>query len=191
MVDAARQGVEPTDTDALLLEQVRRGDESAFERLFERHYAAVYRALYGMLGTREAAEDLAQETFLTLYSRPPQPEPGVSLAAWLCRVALNRASNALRGQRRELARVERLAPRQAQPGPDDDALRAEERTRVRGALARLPERQARLLLLRHAGLSYAEVAQALGVAPGSVGTLLARAEQAFVAIYEDDDGPVP
>lgn len=181
MVDAAGRGA--IDTDALLLEQVRRGDAAAFERLFERHYATVYRALFGMLGAREPAEDLAQETFLALYRRPPRPEPGLSLAAWLCRVALNRASNALRSQRRELARVERLALPEAQPGPDDDALRAEARAQVRGALARLPARQAHLLLLRHAGLSYAEVAQALGVAPGSVGTLLARAEQAFVAAY--------
>ncbi|PMP85558.1 MAG: RNA polymerase subunit sigma-24, partial [Roseiflexus castenholzii] len=60
---------------------------------------------------------------------------------------------------------------------------AEERDQVRAALATMPQRQAHLLLLRHAGLSYAEVAAVLNLAPGSVGTLLARAERAFVAAF--------
>jgi RNA polymerase sigma-70 factor (ECF subfamily) len=55
---------------------------------------------------------------------------------------------------------------------------------VRRALRRLPERQTQLLLLRQMGLSYAELADACGVAPGSVGTLLARAASAFRKAYE-------
>jgi RNA polymerase sigma-70 factor, ECF subfamily len=55
---------------------------------------------------------------------------------------------------------------------------------VRAAIAELPERQGRLLLLRYAGLSYVEIASALEVAPGSVGTLLARAERAFLLAFE-------
>jgi RNA polymerase sigma-70 factor, ECF subfamily len=184
MVDTGRLAAEPLDSDALLLEQLRRGDGSAFERLFERHYATVYRALYGLLGNREAAEDMAQETFLTLLRTPPPAEPGAHLAAWLCRVALNRGYNTLRGERRALARAERLAEPDTAPGPEEAVGRGEDRARVRAALAHLPEKQAKLLLLRHAGLSYAEVAQALGVAAGSVGTLLARAERAFVAAYD-------
>jgi RNA polymerase sigma-70 factor (ECF subfamily) len=72
---------------------------------------------------------------------------------------------------------------QQQSDPQDEYLRREERERVRAALARLPERSAKLLLLRHAGLAYAEIAAALQVAPGSVGTLLVRAERAFLAAY--------
>ena len=55
---------------------------------------------------------------------------------------------------------------------------------MRAAIAELPERQGRLLLLRYAGLSYGEIAAALDVAASSVGTLLARAERAFLAVYE-------
>jgi RNA polymerase sigma-70 factor (ECF subfamily) len=183
IVDAAKRGPGPIDTDALLLERLRSGDEESFERLFERHYGTVFRALFGLTGIREEAEDLAQETFLALYHTPPRPEPGVSLAAWLCRVGLNRGYNRLRGEQREQRRVERVADEPVQAGPEEELGRVEDRARVRSALAQLPERQARLLLLRHAGLSYAEVAQALEVAPGSVGTLLARAERAFVAAY--------
>ena len=170
------------ESDQTLLERLRRGDESAFDDLFVRHYAVVYRVVYGLTGTREAAEDAAQETFLALYRRPPAPDQ--PLRPWLCRVALNTARNALRAERRDALRIERAAPGVVAAGEPAEAVeRAEERDRVRAALATLPQRQARLLLLRHAGLSYAEVAAALDLAPGSVGTLLARAERAFAEAY--------
>jgi RNA polymerase sigma-70 factor (ECF subfamily) len=58
---------------------------------------------------------------------------------------------------------------------------------VRRALLKLPQKQGQLLLLRHAGLSYKELAEALQVAPGSVGTLLARAEAAFERAYAEEE----
>lgn len=169
------------ESDGALLERLRRGDEAAFEELFARHYATVYRVLYGLTGKREAAEDAAQDTFLTLYRRPPASHQPVR--PWLCRVALNTARNTLRSERRDAARIERAAQTPSVEDPSEAAERAEERDQVRAALAMLPQRQAHLLLLRHAGLSYAEVAAALDLAPGSIGTLLARAERAFAEAY--------
>jgi RNA polymerase sigma-70 factor (ECF subfamily) len=166
-----------------LIERLRQGDQAAFERLFLRHYGQIFLVLYHLVGSREEAEDLAQETFLALYDQPPAAGAGTSLVAWLCRVALNRGYNALRGQRRAQQRLERVAEPPAQIDPQDELARTEDRALVRAAIARLPERQGRLLLLRYAGLSYAEIAAALQVAPGSVGTLLARAERAFEAAY--------
>jgi RNA polymerase sigma-70 factor (ECF subfamily) len=99
------------------------------------------------------------------------------------RVPLNCGYNALRGQRRAQQRLVRLAEPPAQIDPQEELARAEDRTLVRAAIAKLPERQGRLLLLRYAGLSYAEIAGALDLAPASVGTLLARAERAFEAVY--------
>jgi RNA polymerase sigma-70 factor (ECF subfamily) len=63
--------------------------------------------------------------------------------------------------------------------PETEALRAENRVQVRAVLATLPERQAKLLLLRQEDLKYTEIAEILEIAPGSVGTLLVRAERAF------------
>lgn len=171
------------EQDNALLQRMSRGDSSAFEELFTRYYAQVYRVAYGLVGTNEAAEDLAQETFLELYRHAPALAPGVGLVSWLCRVALNKGYNSLRGEKRALQRIEQFA----HPGQDDpyaDLLRVEDRTRVREVLDKLSERQSKLLMLRYAGLSLAELAAALGVAPGSVGTLLARAERAFTAAYE-------
>ena len=173
----------PNDTDAVLPERLRSGDSTAFEELFLRHYAAVYRVSYGVVGNTQEAEDLAQETFTALYRQPPRLDDPGALGAWLYRAAVNRAYNALRSKQRLQRRLERVEPEQ-QSDPQDEYVRREERERVRAALARLPERTAKLLLLRHAGLAYAEIAAALQVAPGSVGTLLVRAERAFIQVYE-------
>jgi len=176
--------------------------EKDFDELFKAHYEGVYRLLYRMVGTREEAEDLAQETFLRLHQAghlwdprrlseslraEPRDRPH-NIRGWLYRVASNLAYNALRGEGRRRRRQEETA-RQAivmSRGEDDPAelvVRTDERQAVRQALATLSQRQAQLLLLRHAGLSYRELAEALGVAPGSVGALLARAEIAFEKSY--------
>ena len=157
--------------------------EDDFDALFMAHYDGVYRLLYRITGTREEAEDLAQETFLRLSRQRFGPGREHNVRAWLYRVATNLAFNALRGggrrQRREAQTVYGAAAGSPALDPADVAAQADERAAVRRALSRLPERQAQLLLLRHAGLSYRELAAALAVAPGSVGTLLARAEAAF------------
>lgn len=175
-----------SERDERLLERLRSGDAAAFEQLFTQHYSQVYRVAYHVVGTREEAEDLAQETFLALYREPPPAT--TPLLAWLCRVALNRGYNSLRGQRRAEQRAARLAESAESPDPQSELLRAEERARVRATIAALPERQGKLLLLRYAGLAYAEIAETLGVAAGSVGTLLARAERAFLALYQAAPG---
>lgn len=192
-----KQTDDPEPRDEELLERLTQGDHAAFEALFLRYYQQVYRVLAHLVGSREQAEDLAQETFLTLYRQPPPTDVGDKLVAWLCRVALNRGYNALRSERRARQRMERVERmergEQVPPGSPSDELasevvRAEEQAVVRDVLARLPERQSAILLLRSAGCSYAEIATALHVKPGSVGTLLARAERAFGARYRQQGG---
>jgi RNA polymerase sigma-70 factor (ECF subfamily) len=159
----------------------------AFDCLFLRYHTQVYKVAYGLVGRREEAEDLAQETFIELYRNAPALDRDPTLLPWLCRVALNKGYNALRGERRERERVERWAVMPEQVDPVAEVLRSEERAKVRDVLRGLPGRQSELLLLRHAGLSYAEVASVIDVAPGSVGTLLVRAERAFVAAYKGQE----
>ncbi len=183
-ISAARTESAAGDDD--LLRQWRRGNERAFNDLFLRYYRPVYRVLQGVVGSPEEAEDLAQETFLVLYRNPPRLA-GAGLGPWLYRVAANRGYNALRSARRarqHMEQVEQAIDAAAAVDPRSAFLRQEERQRVRGALARLPERSAKLLLLRYGGLSYAEIAVALEIAPSSVGALLARAERAFATAYE-------
>jgi len=159
--------------------------EAAFEAAFAEYYSRVYGVLFRLLGERAEAEDLTVETFWRLWQHaPPQTE---NLGGWLYRVALRLGYNALRAARRR-ARYELEAGAEAlefsaPPDPARAVELAQERARVRAALKQLPARDAQLLVLRQAGLSYKELAAALNVAPGSIGTLLHRAEAAFEKVY--------
>lgn len=173
--------------DALLLWRFYQGDEASFEALFQRHYDMVYGVLFRLTGTREQAEDLAQEVFLKL-SRGRLAH-GENVAGWLYRVAVNTGYNALRESARR-GRRERIAAADepgSAPGPEEEAQQRAIQVRVRRALARIPARSAKLLVLREAGFSYRELAEIVGVAPGSVGTLLARAQAALIRAYHEED----
>ena len=166
----------------------RSWDEAEFDAVFRAYYDDIYRMLFRIVGTRPEAEDLAQETFLRLFRRRFSESREHNLRAWLYRVATNLAYNSLRSTRRREGRQETATYQMSGSGGQDSdpasiALRNDERETVRCVLASLRPRQAQLLLLRHAGLSYREIAQVLNVASGSVGTLLARAEAAFEAAY--------
>jgi RNA polymerase sigma-70 factor (ECF subfamily) len=147
------------------------------EQVFRAGYPRVVAVAARVLGSRHEAEDVAQEVFLAFgrSSVPAGEAPG-----WLSVAAAHTALNHLRSGRRRAAR-EGAAGSPDGVGPDvaDDVVTSDERRRVREALARLPRRQAVALVLRHSGLSYGEVAAALDLSPGSVGTTVRRAETAL------------
>src|SRR2546427_4299800 len=129
---------------------------------------------------RTAAEDVAQEVFLKFH-RSPSPD-SERASGWLHSAAVHSALNVIRGERRRAQREIAHALDPARPAiasPERVVEEAEQRREVRRALRRLPERTAAVLMLRHSGLSYAEVATALGIKVGNVGTLLRRAEEAL------------
>jgi len=175
-------------SDSILLERVGQGDEASFEILFYRHYDRIYGLLFRLLGNRTEAEDVTQEVFLKLYKRPLRGRREHNVGGWLYRVATNMGYNHLRSTKRRWGRNTLLVPdaTDAAVQPADKAIQEETKAMVRAALARLPQRQTQLLLLRQMGLSYAELATACDVAPGSVGTLLSRASQAFREAYEEE-----
>jgi len=161
-----------------------------FDALFAHCYAELYGLIYRVLGERMATEDILQDAFLKLSAdQLIQQRPDPEVGAWLRRVGLNLAFNRIRGERRARARLERVGrlelrdTDQPTDSPASLLVRLEDQAEVRRALAEVPERQRECLLLRHSGYSYAEIAATLGVAVGSVGVLLARAEQAFRATY--------
>jgi RNA polymerase sigma-70 factor (ECF subfamily) len=165
-----------------LLNRVREGDQSSFDELFLRYYSRIYDVLFRLTGDAAEADDIAQETFIRLYRHPLPPGREHNVGGWLYRVAVNLGYNALRAARRRTT-YEQVDDVATPADPESVAARNDERRRVRQTLSDLPPQQAQLLMLRHAGLSYQELAQALDVAPTSVGTLLARAERAFEVRY--------
>jgi RNA polymerase sigma-70 factor (ECF subfamily) len=171
-------------TDRVLLDGVRHGDERAFEVLFERYFPGVYGAARRVVGSPEEAEEIALDAFVRLYQRPIADTDDANVRGWLHRVATNAAFNAVRARRRRRNWFQRLAARRElvnehQADPLDLVSTSDEAAWVRARLAELPERQRTALVLRSAGLSYAEIAEALGVNLTSVGTILARAERAL------------
>jgi len=159
----------------LVAQQAQYGDERSFERCFVAHYDKVVLIAYKVLGDRQAAEDVAQEVFLSFHARV---DPSAEWApGWLWAASAHRALNVVRGSRRRRDRELRVAPATPVPNPEDDAIAADQRAVVRAALARLPQRQAEILAMQASGLSYADIASAIGVQPGSVGTLIARAQK--------------
>jgi RNA polymerase sigma-70 factor, ECF subfamily len=178
-------------SDSKLLEGVSRGDVASFETLFYRHYDRVYGLLFRLLGNRVEAEDVAQEVFLKLHRQRFPPGREHNVGAWLYQVAMNLGYNEVRSRKRRWQRNVHLALEPVDAG-NDPAVKVEQRqnqaeiqARVRAALACLSPRQSQLLLLRQMGLSYAELAEACQVAPGSVGALLARAARAFREAYKE------
>lgn len=156
-----------------------RSDDESFEALFRTEYARVAGIANRVLGDPHEAEDVAQEVFIDfhrLHSASAQYAP-----AWLHRAAAHAALNRLRGARRRQKReLAQASDENANIMDPQNQLEVnEDRRQVRRALARLAPKPAAVLVLRASGLSYAEVAQALGVGIGQVGTLLRRAESAL------------
>jgi RNA polymerase sigma factor (sigma-70 family) len=151
----------------------------AFVALFEGYFPRLYRYLDRLSGEPELAADLAQEAFVRLYTRGALPD---APEAWLVSVAMNlfRNDRSTSARRRRLLTVARAegALADAPPSPDRLAL-TDEGDRVRAALQRLSVRERQMLLLHAEGYSYREIALALELHEGSIGTLLARAKRAF------------
>jgi RNA polymerase sigma-70 factor (ECF subfamily) len=176
-------------SDTQLISRLQTGDIASFEVLFLRHYERIYGVLYRLLGNQADAEDMAQQVFLKLYHAPKRidGEAEANVIGWLYRVAVNTGYNAIRSRQRRTtwqAKLVRLWPFEiTAPDPARTVEQQETQARVRQILMTMKPRQAKLLLLRHSGLSYQELAAALELAPGSIGSLLTRAERAFRQKY--------
>lgn len=160
---------------------------SGFEALFMEHWAPVYRILHRLVGDPSEAEDLALETFFRLYQSYPPREAEFNIGGWLYRVATNLGLHSIRSWKRR-EHYETTAGKFAleetpESQPAEILARKEEQRFVRLALAQMNEQRSKILILRHSGLSYKEIAETLGLAPTSIGPLLLRAEREFERHY--------
>lgn len=154
------------------------------DRLFREYHQPLVRYLTRRLGDRDWADEVAQETFL----RAMRQESIVSERAWLFAVATNLVrdearKDARRRHRLELLREQARADEAVEPEPLA-IERAQEAALARKALDMLVERDREALLMREEGLDYTEIAAALELSIGSVGTTLARARRRLVEAYE-------
>ncbi|HKJ92503.1 MAG TPA: sigma-70 family RNA polymerase sigma factor [Longimicrobiales bacterium] len=152
--------------------------------LFQDLYPALYRYLHRLTGDADEAEDVAQESFVRLLR---QSLPEEEARPWLFTVATNLVRDRARKRQRHLRLSDSVPGPTREERPDVSAERADRIQRVRAALAEVPERDRMLLMMREEGFKYDEIARIIGVAPGSVGTLLSRALRRFADVYREQN----
>lgn len=176
------------DPDRDLVERWQQGDGVAFATLIRRHEKRIFRMLLRMTGNREEAEDVAQDTFLSLHRSGHRFRAEARFSTYVYRVAVNAALNRRRSQRRSRERVQKLQARQAAGddlpssprNPEDSVAGAEIGMIVREALAQLPESlRTPIVLYDLEDLSYGEISRILEIAEGTVKSRLHRARKAL------------
>ena len=160
-----------------------------FDEAFTLHHRAVYRAAYALVRDGGLAEDVTQEVFLKLYQHLDSLQGEEHVRAWLLRVASNTALNTIRSRSRSTTREEEFVRSAVASGGgtmtgiDADYERRTEIEEARRALAQIKEPMRSCLLLKQQGLSYREIAEALGVNEVNVGSLIARGRKEFTRVY--------
>jgi RNA polymerase sigma factor (sigma-70 family) len=163
--------------------------EAEFEAVFREHYQRIVRVIRRVLQRDSEAEEVCSEVFFRLYRSGPGVAASGLVGGWLYRTATRASIDALRANRRRAVEEQLEGNGSAgTEGPIESPLallvRRERIVEVREVLAKLKVEKAQLLLLRHSGLSYREIAEALQLGVSSVGQKLARAEAEFSALYE-------
>jgi len=185
----------PGDDDLTLIRAIRRGDSSAWTPLLSRHQNRVYAVCVRMVGDRELALDLAQDTLVKVIQGLDSYDGRSQLSTWITRIAINVCLSKLRSEK-----LRRHASLDAPSGGTDDPGRTfanstaqtreqfaadrvqsgEDRRLVLTALMRIdPEQRAILVLRDSRGMDYERIAEVLGVAVGTVKSRLFRARTAL------------
>ena len=160
---------------------------TSIEALIEESYPRVRRAAFGFLGEEQSAREAAQEAAMKAYAARERYDPGQPFYPWMYRIVKNTCLDVLRRRRRRPrseAEVERLSA--PGPSPLEAATRSQDEQRLWEAMQTLSEPHREILNMRHfQELSYAQIAEALGVAEGTVMSRLYRARRALAAAIRE------
>lgn len=166
------QSLTETRDDAELMRRVSLGDREAFHSIVRRHQDRVL-GLAARFASPSEAEDIAQEVFLSVYRSASRFRGDATFQTWLYRIVVNTCLNWKR-RAKAVPFPDNAEPQAPEEDLSDIALR------VREAIARLPDRQrVAVLLHRFEGMSYRQVAEAMGLSEEAVESLLARAYRAL------------
>lgn len=171
-----------TETD--LIDQSRRGSPDAWEALTRLHQEAVFRLAYLLLGDPDDAEDVAQETFVRAYYALDRFDVTRPLRPWLLRIASNLARNRRRSIGRYFAQLNRFA---REPEAPAQTVARDDSHTLWLAIQRLNEDFRQAIYMRYfLDMTETEMAQSLGVAPGTVKSRLHRAVTALRKVIAQD-----
>jgi RNA polymerase sigma factor (sigma-70 family) len=165
--------------DAVLAAGFQR-DPELFTWVYEQYFRAVYRYVAGRLDV-QVADDIAAETFVVAFGKRDRFDPGLgSLQAWLFGIATNLVARYRRAEARHYAALARAVPEPAVGSHESQVVASVAAAGMRAQLARAlaglsPGERDVVLLVALGQLSHEEVAQALGISSGTVGSRLSRA----------------
>jgi RNA polymerase sigma-70 factor (ECF subfamily) len=187
----------PPESDEQLLARLRAGERDVFGTLVRRYERELFGYLRRYLGDDDLADDVFQNTFVQVYLKIQQYEPGRPVRPWLYAIATNQAIDALRRRNRRADQradatttdedgqprpLFELLPA-AGDGPPETADRAEQRELVRAAVDRLPDLLRQVVILAYfQGLKYRDVAETLDI---PVGTVKSRLHAALARLTEE------
>ena len=178
----------------------RAGDAAAFTALFDAYHGPITSYLYRLTGSRETADDLAQETFIKAFRALSRTPDDLNFRAWLYRIATNSAASWHRRQRLltwlPFNRSDDSGTPEIEPGHDPRlAETLAEQELIAAALRRIGPKHASVLLLRHhLRLTVEETAAALDINANTAKVRLYRARKAFIDAYaalDNDNEPIP
>jgi RNA polymerase sigma-70 factor (ECF subfamily) len=173
-------GMAPVVTERELVGACQRGDRDAFRALFEAYKNKVYSIAYRFAGDEAAAMDIAQDTFVKLFSVIRDFRGDSSFDTWIYRMVVNSCLDHRRRGWRLLPLSDDFAVSLPEPARSslDELLRSEMGERVRAAIDRLsPDLRIAIVLRYTEGLSYDEIAEVLGCSVGTVASRLNRAHK--------------
>ncbi len=181
------ESARPLNDDAVQVERCLAGRRDAYRVLFDRYREQVFRVAYRVVGNKEDALDLTQEAFVRAFASLGRFRGQASFKTYLMRIAVNACLDFRRRSKPQTVPLEeeqigaaggREGARTAEDDPAQAVAEREFERAVRTAIATLPEAQ-RVTFVLHAmeGLSYAEVAETLGVAIGTVMSRIFYARQ--------------
>ena len=162
--------------DSDLISRAAAGDSTAFQELVERHRSMVYRVAYQFAGNHHDAEDIAQEVFIKVYRSLDKFRQDAQLSSWMYRIVMNACIDHRRRQLPagaapfgEEAEQKLLNAPEEAPGPEERAYAGELGEVLEAEIQRLPHGQRIVFIMRHhQGLKLTEIAEALGLAEGTV-----------------------
>lgn len=165
--------------DHALVELSLKGDDVAFEYLFNRYAEAIRRLLILRIGSPDDANDLLQETFIKVYLRLERYNADYTFGQWVYTIARNTLIDHIRRRQEELPIDERFSsPPSPTPTPEESVIRLQQRTQIEHCLESLPERYGRLIRMRFLEeYSYEEIAERLEMPLGTVKTQIHRARE--------------
>lgn len=159
--------------------------KATIQRLYETEFAALTRHATYIVGSREIAEELVQEAFIRLMTKPPRDDARVG--AWLRTVVNNLALDHVRRVKVEERVTERLSTVERAPTVEEVTMTEFDRERVQKSLEVLSGRDQQALLLRHSGYSYKEIAEKIQCPAEQVGVILIRALKKLKMAYFDEE----